>query len=157
MGIFSINQTEFTVQRAVYTYFFITNFKNFPMVTVTINIKPYLAGYMYVRYRQSLEPDPENQSHSSSPSPSSSKRLIPIHLSHITPVYHFLHQLSVPHPQNTSWKEIGNICFVLPKRTIRRALRNGRTGTGRNADEGISKMEEVGERRKSYKAIMKVY
>ena len=53
------------------------------MVTVTINIKPYLAGYMYVRYRQSLEPDPENQSHSSSPS--SSKRLIPIHLSHITP------------------------------------------------------------------------
>ena len=23
------------------------------MVTVTINIKPYLAGYMYVRYRQS--------------------------------------------------------------------------------------------------------
>ena len=28
------------------------------MVTVTINIKPYLAGYMYVRYRQSLEPDP---------------------------------------------------------------------------------------------------
>ena len=85
------------------------------MVTVTINIKPYLAGYMYVRYRQSLEPDPENQSHSSSPSPSSSKRLIPIHLSHITPVYHFLHQLSVPHPQNTSWKEIGNICFVLPK------------------------------------------
>ncbi len=84
------------------------------MVTVTVNIKPYLAGYMYVRYRQSLEPDPENQSHSSSPS-SSSKRLIPIHLSHITPVYHFLHQLSVPHPQNTSWKEIGNICFVLPK------------------------------------------
>lgn len=83
------------------------------MVTVTINIKPYLAGYMYVRYRQSLEPNPENQSHSSSPS--SSKRLIPIHLSHITPVYHFLHQLSVPHPQNTSWKEIGNICFVLPK------------------------------------------
>ena len=115
MGIFSINQTEFTVQRAVYTYFFITNFKKFPMVTVTINIKPYLAGYMYVRYRQSLEPDPENQSHSSSPSPSSSKRLIPIHLSHITPVYHFLHQLSVPHPQNTSWKEIGNIWFVLPK------------------------------------------
>ncbi len=76
------------------------------MVTVTINIKPYLARYMYVRYRQSLEPDPENQSHSSSPS--SSKRLIPIHLSHITPVYHFLHQLSVPHPQKyfmeRNWK-----------------------------------------------------
>lgn len=97
----------------IYILFYYKLKKN-PMVTVTINIKPYLAGYMYVRYRQSLEPDPENQSHSSSPS-SSSKRLIPIHLSHITPVYHFLHQLSVPHPQNTSWKEIGNICFVLPK------------------------------------------
>ena len=40
------------------------------MVTVQFNIKPYLARYMYVRYRQSLEPDPENQSHSSSPSSS---------------------------------------------------------------------------------------
>lgn len=98
----------------IYILFYYKLKKKNPMVTVTINIKPYLAGYMYVRYRQSLEPDPENQSHSSSPS-SSSKRLIPIHLSHITPVYHFLHQLSVPHPQNTSWKEIGNICFVLPK------------------------------------------
>ena len=32
------------------------------------DILKYLARYMYVRYRQSLEPDPENQSHSSSPS-----------------------------------------------------------------------------------------
>lgn len=38
----------------------------------------------------------------------------PIHLSHLTPIYHFLHQLSVPHPQGVSWKETGNICFVLP-------------------------------------------
>lgn len=114
MGIFSINQTEFTVQGAVYTYFFITNLKKIPWLQLQlISSHIWLDGYMYVRYRQSLEPDPENQSHSSSPS--SSKRLIPIHLSHITPVYHFLHQLSVPHPQNTSWKEIGNICFVLPK------------------------------------------
>ena len=91
------------------------------MVTVTINIKPYLAGYMYVRYRQSLEPDPENQSHSSSPS--SSKRLIPIHLSHITPVYHFLHQLSVPHPQNNGknpevYNYIGNDSALIIEKEI---------------------------------------
>ena len=62
------------------------------MVTVTITIKPYLARYMYVRYAQSLEPESESR-----PSPSSSASLrkpIPIHLSHITPIYHFLYQLS---------------------------------------------------------------
>lgn len=76
------------------------------MVTVTFTIKPYLAKYMYVRYRQCLEP----QSHSSP----SSKLPTPIHLSHFTPIYHFLQQLSVPHPQGISWKETGNITFVLP-------------------------------------------
>ena len=82
------------------------------MVTVTITIKPYLARYMYVRYAQSLEPESESR-----PSPSSSASLrkpIPIHLSHITPIYHFLYQLSVPHPSKVSWKETGNITFVLP-------------------------------------------
>ena len=82
------------------------------MVTVTITIKPYLATYMYVRYAQSLEPESESR-----PSPSSSASLrkpIPIHLSHITPIYHFLYQLSVPHPSKVSWKETGNITFVLP-------------------------------------------
>lgn len=77
------------------------------MVTVTFAIKPYLARYMYVRYGQNLE----IQSHSNS----SSKLPIPIHLSHLTPIYHFLHKLSVPHPQGVSWKESGNICFVLPQ------------------------------------------
>ena len=77
------------------------------MVTVTFAIKPYLARYMYVRYGQSLE----LQSHNNPPS----RLPIPIHLSHLTPIYHFLHQLSVPHPQDVSWKESGNICFVLPK------------------------------------------
>lgn len=75
-----------------------------PMVTVTFAIKPYLARYMYVRYGQSLE----LQSHNIPPS------RLPIHLSHLTPIYHFLHQLSVPHPQGVSWKETGNITFVLP-------------------------------------------
>ena len=79
------------------------------MVTVTITIKPYLARYMYVRYAQSLEPESESRS-----SPTSSRNPIPIHLSHITPIYHFLHQLSVPHPLKASWKETGNITFVLP-------------------------------------------
>ena len=82
------------------------------MVTVTITIKPYLARYMYVRYAQSLEPESESR-----PSPSSSASLrkpIPIHLSDITPIYHFLYQLSVPHPSKVSWKETGNITFVLP-------------------------------------------
>ena len=74
------------------------------MVTVTFAIKPYLARYMYVRYGQSLE----LQSHNIPPS------RLPIHLSHLTPIYHFLHQLSVPHPQGVSWKETGNITFVLP-------------------------------------------
>lgn len=82
------------------------------MVTVTITIKPYLARYMYARYVQSLEP--ESESRSSPSSPSSSRKPVPIHLSHITPIYHFLHQLSVPHPPKVSWKETGNITFVLP-------------------------------------------
>ena len=76
------------------------------MVTVTFAIKPYLARYMYVRYGQSLE----LLSHNNPPS----RLPIPIHLSHLTPIYHFLHQLSVPHPQGVSWKETGNITFVLP-------------------------------------------
>ena len=85
------------------------------MVTVTITIKPYLARYMYVRYAQSLEP--ESESRSSPSSPASSRKPIPIHLSHIAPIYHFLHQLSVPHPLKASWKETGNITFVLPNPT----------------------------------------
>ena len=62
------------------------------MVTVTINIKPYLAGYMYVRYRQSLEPDPENQSHSSSPSSSNdlSLSISPTLLQFITSFINYL-------------------------------------------------------------------
>lgn len=75
------------------------------MVTITFAIKPYLARYMYVRYGQCLE------SLESGTSPQSP---VPIHLSHHTPVYHLLHQLTVPHPGGVSWKETGNICFVLP-------------------------------------------
>ena len=77
------------------------------MVTVTFAIKPYLARYMYVQYGQSLEI--QSQSNSSSKLP------IPIHLTHFTLIYHFLQQLSTPHPQGVSWRESGNICFVLPQ------------------------------------------
>ena len=60
------------------------------MVTTTFTIKPYLAKFMYVKYG------------------------CPVHLTHIHPVYHCLQQLSVPHPQNVSWKETGNVRFILP-------------------------------------------
>ena len=90
------------------------------MVTVTITIKPYLARYMYVRYAQSLEP--KSESHSSPASPATSPKPIPIHLSHITPIYHFLHRLSVPHPLKASLKETGNIslsyCLIQPTERI---------------------------------------
>jgi len=76
------------------------------MVTVTFAIKPYLAKYMYVQYGQNLELPPGSNPPSKLP--------IPIHLSYLTPIYHFLHKLSVPHPQGVSWKETGNITFVLP-------------------------------------------
>lgn len=46
------------------------------MVTVTFSIKPHLAAYMYVRFK--------NHIHSA------------IHLPDTHPIYHFLHQLSVP-------------------------------------------------------------
>ena len=75
------------------------------MVTITFAVKPYLAKYMYVRYGQCLE------SFQSGSSPQSS---VPIHLSHISPVYHLLYQSTVPHPKGAPWKETGNICFVLP-------------------------------------------
>ena len=74
------------------------------MVTVTFQIKPYLAAYMYVRYKNHLDVPPDRFSSS----------LSAIHLLDTQPIYHFLHQLSIPHPPNASWHEIGNITFILP-------------------------------------------
>ncbi len=74
------------------------------MITVTFQIKPYLAAYMYVRYKNHLDVPPDH--FSSSPSA--------IHLLDTQPLYHFLHQLSIPHPPNASWHETGNITFTLP-------------------------------------------
>lgn len=76
------------------------------MVTVIISIKPYLAKFMYVRYGHRLEPQAGN---------AASALPVPIHLTHIHPVYHQLYNLSVPNPGRGTWREKGNICFVLPK------------------------------------------
>ena len=74
------------------------------MVTVTFSVKPYLAAYMYIRYKNHLELPP---------TPSLS--LPPtIHLLDTHPIYHYLHQLSIPHPPNAAWHETGNITFTLP-------------------------------------------
>lgn len=69
------------------------------MLTVTFAIKPYLASYMYVRYRLCVEGKA-------------------IHLSNFTILYHCLHQLTVPHPRGVSWREAGNISLVLPNPRI---------------------------------------
>ena len=61
------------------------------MVTVTFQIKPYLAAYMYTRYKNHLDLPPDRSSSA---------------LSAI--------QLSTPHPPNISWHETGNITFTLP-------------------------------------------
>ena len=74
------------------------------MVTVTFQIKPYLAAYMYTRYKNHLDLPPD----------CSSSALSAIHLLDTHPIYHFLHQLSTPHPPNISWHETGNITFTLP-------------------------------------------
>lgn len=106
MGFFQQTRQNLPHEAAISIQQISTIQNSIPMVTVTFAIKPYLARYMYVRYGQSLE----LQSYNTPPS----RLPIPIHLSHLTPIYHFLHQLSVPHPQGVSWKETGNITFVLP-------------------------------------------
>ena len=81
------------------------------MVTVTFQIKPYLAAYMYMRYKNHLDVPPDRSSSSLSANL----------LLDTQPIYHFLHQLSIPHPPNASWHETGNITFTLPH------PRNGKT------------------------------
>ena len=75
------------------------------MVTVTFQIKPYLAAYMYMRYKKITSTYLQTALLSS---------LSAIHLRDTQPIYHFLHQLSIPHPPNASWHETGNITFTLP-------------------------------------------
>lgn len=102
MGVFSTDDMKFkTVGGRNYIQF--VSLKNVKvMVTVTIEIKPYLARYMYVRYGQCVE------------FIEATNKPLPIHLSHITPVYQTMYELTIPHPKNATWKEQGNITFVLP-------------------------------------------
>lgn len=59
---------------------------------------------MYTHYKNHLNLPPEH----------SSSTLSAIHLPDTHPIYHFLHQLSTPHPPNISWHETRNITFTLP-------------------------------------------
>ncbi|MCS3129594.1 hypothetical protein NXW53_16955 [Bacteroides ovatus] len=113
------------------------------MVTVTFQIKPYLAAYMYMRYKNHLDVPPDR----------SSSSLSAIHLLDTQPIYHFLHQLSIPHPPNASWHETGNITFTLPH------PRNGKNPNvynyiGHNSALIIEKAMEVEMRDELYEFLL---
>lgn len=113
------------------------------MVTVTFQIKPYLAAYMYMRYKNHLNVPPDR----------SSSSLSAIHLLDTQPIYHFLHQLSIPHPPNASWHETGNITFTLPH------PRNGKNPNvynyiGHNSALIIEKAMEVEMRAELYEFLL---
>ena len=65
------------------------------MMTICVNVEPYLAHYMYARYANCI-------------------REGAIKLSHRTNLYHILLELTAPRPQNISWRDIGNLTFALP-------------------------------------------
>lgn len=113
------------------------------MVTVTFQIKPYLAAYMYMRYKNHLDVPPDR----------SSSSLSAIHLLDTQPIYHSLHQLSIPHPPNASWHETGNITFTLPH------PRNGKNPNvynyiGHNSALIIEKAMEVEMRAELYEFLL---
>ena len=69
------------------------------------------------------------------------------------PIYHFLHQLSIPHPPNASWHETGNITFTLPH------PRNGKNPNvynyiGHNSALIIEKAMEVEMRAELYEFLL---
>ena len=110
---------------------------------VTFQIKPYLAAYMYMRYKNHLDVPPDR----------SSSSLSAIHLLDTQPIYHFLHQLSIPHPPNASWHETGNITFTLPH------PRNGKNPNvynyiGHNSALIIEKAMEVEMRAELYEFLL---
>ena len=67
------------------------------MITTTIDVKPYLAAYMYVRYQSDVVPE-----------------FNAIKLKSIDTLYHVIKNLTVKRPKNVSWRETGNLTFVLP-------------------------------------------
>ena len=113
------------------------------MVTVTFQIKPYLAAYMYMRYKNHLDVPPDR----------SSSSLSAIHLLDPQPIYPSLHQLSIPPPPNASWHETGNITFTLPH------PRNGKNPNvynyiGHNSALIIEKAMEVEMRAELYEFLL---
>lgn len=67
------------------------------MVTTTINVKPHLAAYMYVRYQNSVI-----------------QEFNAIQLKSIENLYHVIKNLTVKRPKNVSWRETGNLTIVIP-------------------------------------------
>ena len=106
MGFFPTNTTESAARSGnQYT----TNFNNskFKSHGYSHVCHQAISGEVYVcpvrtKFRTSIA----QQSNFKAPHPHPP---LPPH-SHLS----FLHQLSVPHPQGVSWKETGNITFVLP-------------------------------------------
>lgn len=67
------------------------------MITVRIKVEPYLAAYMYARYQTQMTPAG-----------------IALHLPPREPLYHTIHQLTVPFPTGHLHREVGNLHLVLP-------------------------------------------
>ncbi|WP_455591734.1 hypothetical protein [Bacteroides sp.] len=72
------------------------------METITIEVKPYMAAYLYVRYGQCVEPFGYD-----CPLPQ------PVRLPHGGKLYRTLYNETLPQPGKLR-KEAGNITFVLP-------------------------------------------
>ena len=67
------------------------------MMTISINVEPYLAHYMYARYANCIHEGA-------------------IKLSHRANLYHILLELTAPRPQGISWHDTGNLILALRHR-----------------------------------------
>lgn len=65
------------------------------MMTISLDVEPCLAHYMYARYANSIQEGA-------------------IKLSYRTNLYHILLELTIPRPKEVSWKETGNLTLTLP-------------------------------------------
>lgn len=65
------------------------------MMTICLDVEPYLAHYMYARYASCV-------------------REGAIKLSFRTNLYHVLLELTAPRPSGVSWREMGNLTLALP-------------------------------------------
>lgn len=65
------------------------------MITATIEVKPHLAAYLYVRYAKCVKSGA-------------------IQLPSTSILYHRIGELTVRRPKDVSWRETGNLTLVLP-------------------------------------------